>query len=122
MKKLSLSKIIGGIGIWMVPAFAFAQQNVTGIITLVKNLINTIIPILITIVIVLVIFNVIKMVTAGKETPEDKEKYKNNLIRAIIGLFVIVAIWGIVGILVNTLFPGGVSPVPINQIPQIPNL
>ncbi len=76
-----------------------------------------IIPILITLAVVWFIWGVITYIIAGDE--EKKKKATGMIIGGLIGLFVIVAFWGIIRLVTNTF---GVGPEQLNEdaIPCIP--
>lgn len=76
-----------------------------------------IIPILITLAVVWFIWGVITYVITGDE--EKKKKATGMIIGGLIGLFVIVAFWGIIRLVTNTF---GVGPEQLNEdaIPCIP--
>ncbi|MFA6397809.1 MAG: hypothetical protein WDK96_03115 [Candidatus Paceibacterota bacterium] len=92
------------------PVVAFAQilpsqsTDATDVLVIVKNIINTIIPIAIALGVVYFIFGVIKYVTAKDD--KSKQEARDVMIYGIIGLFVIVSIWGLVAILNNTFGVG----------------
>lgn len=103
-----MKKIILSLGVWLLPALVFAQnQTITGILGVIKKILNTVIPILITLGVVYFIWGVITYVTAGDE--EKRKEGRQRMIYGIIGLFVIISIWGLVGVLATTfgIGPGG---------------
>ena len=83
-------------GLSLVPFVAFAQTGgqIYGILNIVQNILNIIVPILITLGIVYFIYGVIGYVTAKDE--EKRTEARNVMIYGIIGLFVIVSIWGLI--------------------------
>lgn len=92
------------------PSLALAQAfqttldtsdgTIGGIMATVFQIINFLVPIGIALGIVYFIFTVIKYITAKDE--EQKGTYKGAMVYAIIGLFVITSIWGLVSVLNNT--------------------
>src|SRR3972149_11719304 len=102
MKKFG--KVLGfGVGFFL-PVLAFAQQisftetkGLFGVLNTIQRLLNVVIPILITLGVVYFIWGVIKYVTAKDE--EAQKEARSTMIYGIIGLFVIVSIWGLVGLL-----------------------
>ena len=91
----------GASGLALVPMLAFAQNisQISGILNIVQVVLNTIIPILITLGVIYFIYGVIGYVTAKDE--EKKDEARNVMIYGIIGLFVIVSIWGLIRFLGN---------------------
>jgi hypothetical protein len=88
----------------MLPSLAFAQANAWSILGVVQSIFNVLIPLLITLGVIYFIWGVIKYITA-KDEGEQAEARK-VMVSGIIGLFVIVAIWGLVGVITNTFGVG----------------
>jgi uncharacterized membrane protein YfcA len=112
MKKIiSLGVILG-----VTPAVAFAADAFS-ILTVINQLLDWVIPILITFAVVYFIWGVISYTISADE--EKKKKAKSAIIQGLIGLFVIVAFWGIIALITNTF---GVGPQKLNEdaIPCIP--
>lgn len=93
-----------------VPMISFAQRSSGGsatigsIMTTISGILNFIIPMLVTFAIITFIYGVINYVIAKDDAA--KEKGRNTMIYSIIGLFAIVAVWGLVQVLVNTFLGG----------------
>ncbi len=89
------------------PMFAFAQSltysgssGLGGIITFISTLLGYLFPLIITLSVVFIIWQIFRFAVAGGE--DDKSKAKTHIIWGIVGLFVMVSIWGLVGILQST--------------------
>jgi hypothetical protein len=105
--------VLSSLGLIIAPFLAFAQTT-TGsgscasqasgtigyILCIAGNILNTLIPILIVLGVVYFIWGVLQYVISSNE--EDKAKGKSHMIYGIIGLVVIVALWGLVSILTTT--------------------
>lgn len=111
MKKLL--KLLSVFVPFAMPAVALAQSAGTtlpggndafNILEVVSNIFGVVIPILVTFAVIWVIVGVIKYATADGE--EDQSKARSMIIHAIIALFVIVSIWGLVAILNQTFGVG----------------
>lgn len=88
-----------------VPFVASAQSATVGsIMTTISGILNFIIPMLITFAIILFIYGVIQYIVAKEDASKDKGR--SYMIYSIIGLFAIVAVWGLVQVLVNTFLGG----------------
>jgi len=100
MKKIGL--IGGGIAAAFLPFLALAQQSTKlgDVLSTVSKLLNTVIPILITLAMIYFIWGVIQYVTAKDE--EKQKEARSVMINGIIGLFAIVAIWGLVALISKT--------------------
>lgn len=75
------------------------------------QILNSVIPVLVALGVVYFVWGVVQFVIAGGE--EAKKKGKDHVIYGIIGLAVIVGLWGLVNIVVNTFGLGGVSAPPL---------
>jgi len=114
MKKIiSISAVLG-----FVPTFvSAASPTAFSILDTIGSILGTLIPILITLAVVYFIWGVIQYTLSNDE--EAKKKAKNGIIQGLIGLFVIVAFWGIVRVVQKT-FGVDNSQVPIvNPLPNI---
>lgn len=90
------------------------QTTLASILCKLSVLINTIIPILIALGVVYFIWGVISYVVAGDD--EAKTKGRDKMIYGLIGLLVIVSIWGLVNILKRSF---GVDNDPTISVPCI---
>jgi uncharacterized membrane protein YidH (DUF202 family) len=107
-------------GAVLAPMLAFAQTGAQlyTILGIVQNIINIIIPILITAGIAYFIYGVVSYVSSKDE--EKRKEARQIMIYGVIGLFVIVSIWGLIrslgsatgvqqggtGCIVNPALPG----------------
>ena len=73
---------------------------------------NLLIKVLIGIAVVLFLYGIIKYVSSGDDEAKRKEA-KNYIVYGIVVLFVMVSVWGLVGILSGSFrFSSSVIPVP----------
>lgn len=103
------------------PTAAFAQiggqiTNVDTAVTKFGIIGNTVISILITIAVIWIIVHVVRYLIAGGE--EERKKGGMAILWGIVGLFVILSIWGLVNILTNTFDTQ--RNIPINRFPDLP--
>lgn len=101
------------------PMIALATDTTAGdIMFTIGNLLGYVTPILVTIAVIYFIGTVIKYTLTKDES--QKKKAKDNIIPALIGLFLIVAFWGILSVVSNTF---NVGPEQLRQehIPCVPN-
>lgn len=92
-----------------------ASGTIEGIICKIGNILNMIIPILVVLGVVYFVWGVIQFVIASDE--EAKTTGRNRMIYGIIGLVVIVAMWGLVSIVITTF---GLSGCTIPLPPCVP--
>jgi len=64
---------------------------------------NTLIPILVGVAVVVFIWSIIKYL-ASSEDPTKKEGSKRILVMGVVGIFILVSIWGIVSIVLTIFF------------------
>ena len=110
MKK-SFSLFVVALGILsLAPVAAFAQ-NAQGVLTTIIGLIQTIITILIIGAIAYFIYTVVRYIMGKGDT--------GSIINGLIGLFVIVAFWGIIRIVQNTFGLDNNNQVQVQDVPCI---
>lgn len=106
-KLIVLSSFVMGLA----PVVAFAQTStscaavvnqgtIPGIICKIGEILNLVIPVLVVLGLVYFVWGVVSYVIASDE--EAKKSGRNRMIYGIIGLAVIVAVWGLVNILTTT--------------------
>jgi hypothetical protein len=74
--------------------------DIPSLLCKISQLLNSVIPVLIALGVVYFVWGVVTYVISSDE--EAKKTGRNRIIYGIIGLAVIVAMWGLVGILTNT--------------------
>lgn len=84
------------------PLLVSAQQltDINSVATKATNIGNLVVGLAISFAVIFIIFSVIKYLIAGGE--EDKKKGGMAILYGVIGLFVILSIWGLVAILRNS--------------------
>jgi len=95
------------------PFFALAA-TVTTLVEKIMSILNVVIPLLIALAVVIFLWGVVQYITAGGDEEKRKEA-RNTMIWGIVGLFVMVAVWGLVNVLVSTF---GLE----TTVPQVPGL
>src|SRR3989344_322232 len=125
MKKKLIT--LSGFVLGFAPFIALAQPtggrcdgiglgSIEGIICKIGDILSVIIPILVVLGVVYFVWGVISYVIGDDE--EAKKKGRDRMIYGIIGLVVIVAMWGLVSILDNTFGLGvGTSTPPLPGVP-----
>ncbi len=114
-----MKKIIAGV-LAFAPLAAFAQSTIRDVNSLTGTLTsigNVVIQILIAFAVVYIIFNVIRYIMSAND-PAKRKEIGLGILYGIVGLFVILSIWGLVAILTNS-FRTEITP-PTQQFPQIP--
>ena len=102
---------IVGSALFLVPLFAAAQstpQNITQLYALALSLFNSAIPVLIGATAVVFLYGVVKYVAVGGDSG-DRDEAIAYILYGLIGLFVMLSLWGLVGILTGTFNFGGAA-------------
>ncbi|MEK7647164.1 MAG: pilin [Patescibacteria group bacterium] len=95
------------VGLAILPLAASAA-TATDLITTVQGILNALIPLFMVIATVVFLWGVVRYITSAGEDEKVKEA-KNFIMYGLIGLFVMVSVWGLVGVLVSTFGVGGGS-------------
>ena len=111
-KKIGISSFL-----YFAPFVALAQTDVTSLLGTLGDILNTIIPLVIGLAFVFFLWGVFQYVT--KDGAEEKGKARDTIIYGIIGLFVMLAAWGLVNVLTQTFDLDTATP---TDIPGVPGL
>ena len=99
MKKLA---IVGTAA--LLPLFALAQvENIGlgGFLLVINRILNTLVPIIVGIAFIVFLWGVVQYILAGGDE-EKRTESRQFIIYGVIGMFVMVAAWGLVRILIQT--------------------
>ena len=121
--------VLSGFVLGLAPVVALAQVtgggptqcasgNITtlqGLLCKIAELLGAVLPVLIALGVVLFVWGVIQYVVGDDE--EAKKKGRNRMIYGIIGLAVIIGLWGLVKIVTNTF---GIENVENITFPTVP--
>lgn len=98
--KTTIKKIIP-FGLMAMPFVVGAVSDVNDLFALAESILGKLAPMLVAIAVVILLVAILGYIKAGAD--EDKKKtYKDLMIYGIIGLFVMVSVWGLVAILSGT--------------------
>lgn len=89
---------------FVVPSFAFAQQTITDINSLATKLTsigNLLTYLLVALAVIFIIWNVVMFLIKGND-PAARTGALHSILWGVVGLFIIVSIWGLVNILKGT--------------------
>ena len=116
MKKLTTRGL--AITAAFAPVLVFAQNFGTngffGLLDAANTLINRLIPFIIALTVLVFLWGVFRFVTA--QDAEKRKEAKGYILWGIVGLFVMVSVWGLVNILVRTFSLNTNAP----ALPQVP--
>jgi uncharacterized membrane protein len=120
-----MKKFIAVLSVALLPVFAQAQGGIQtsyidSIIRYAKDLLATALPFIIALAVVWFVWNIFRYVVAGGD--DAKEAAKTHILWGIIGLFVMVSVWGIVNVVASTLgINSGGNAAQTPQLPSIPS-
>ena len=89
------------LGLMATPFAAGAVSDVNQLIDLVETTIDRLAPLFIAIAVIVLLVAIVNYMRAG-EDEEKRSKAKSLMIYGIIGLFVMVSVWGLVNLLTGT--------------------
>lgn len=110
--------------VWLLPTFAHAQvipggQSIWQIgAPILAYIMNNLIPILVTVAVIILVINIIRYIINVKAGDIKSGDMAKQLGWSIGGLFVILAIWGIIAVISKTLGIGvGGAPIDLPRVP-----
>ncbi len=109
--KKTLTRKAAAIAIAIAPLFAAAQVTVNGLINTFKGILGAVIPFFMILATVIFLWGVIQYITAGGEEEKIKSG-RTYMLWGIIGLFVMVAVWGLVNVIATTTGIGTNNTIP----------
>lgn len=104
------------LGIFPVVAFAAENATVISILKTISAILAILMPILIALAAIYFVWGILTFIMAKEE--EQKKAGRSKIINGLIGLFVIVAFWGIIGVVMRTF--GVYNQLPQDVVPQVP--
>lgn len=115
-----MKKIIASL-VLFVPMIASAEVlvDVNSVVRKANSLGNLFIQLLISFAVIWIIFNVVRFLIVGADNEEKRTSARQAILWGVVGLFVILSIWGLVRILQNTFQTDVSGPgiVPANPYP-----
>lgn len=95
--------------------FLAMAADVNSLIKTIMDILNVVVPLLIAVAVVVFLWGVVQYITAAGDE-EKRKSGRQTMIWGIVGLFVMVAVWGLVNILISTF--GLDTSVPV--VPGLP--
>ena len=120
-----MKKIIAALTVSLLPATAFAQSlssinNVNDVTNTFQSLLDLATSIIVALAVVFIIWNVVKYLIQGGADADKRKEAQSAIFAGIIGLFVIVSIWGLVSILKNTFVTTDTTSQSVRNINRVP--
>ena len=97
--------------------FIASAQTFGSILTVISGLVNTLIPLTMALALLAFFWGLVRYIWNGA-SEEAKDEGKRIMIAGIVGLFVMVSIWGLVGIIGQTFGVrqgGSITPPTVNR-------
>lgn len=91
-------------------------SNVNNLATRLAGIGNIITYLLVGLAVIYIIWNIVQYFIKGEKGGGDRKEAGMNILWGIVGLFIIVSLWGLVNILVNTFYTD--ANVPRNRFPN----
>jgi len=110
------------LSLFVLPMVANAQgATIETVILDVTYLLSLAVPLLITLALVYFIWGLGEFIFAGASDETKRAEGRNRMIWGIIALFVIVSVWGLVGIVARTFSIDQTSTLRGDQVPLVEN-
>lgn len=93
-------KILPFVGLG-IPFTVMAATDLISILFTFKSILNYLVPILVVVALVMFIWGVIQYIASGTDATKRAEA-RNLILYGVIGLFAIVAVWGLVEVIIET--------------------
>jgi len=91
--------------------------SLINLISLVQNIVQRLVPLGIGMAVVALFFGIVMFIIKGRDDPKEHDKWMKWMMFSVLGLFVMVAIWGLVGFLASVLGVGVGGSAPTPSIP-----
>lgn len=122
---LQISTGNGNGGSLLIGQQAMANGQVGGslinLIQLVQNIVARLVPLGIGMAVVALFFGIIMFLVQGRDDEKKRKSWLSWMMYSVLGLFVMVAIWGLVGFLASVLGVGVGGSAPTPTIPTVLN-
>jgi predicted membrane protein len=109
-----MKKVLAGVVVGLVPLLALAQGTIISVIGKVKGILDAVVPVIIGLAVIYFLWNVAKYVLSA----DGKEEARTGMIWGIIGIVVMVSVWGLVALVQNSFDIRGTSA---QNVPTLPN-
>lgn len=120
MKKISLFFYSLGVGTFLSPLLVNAQtlqgvRDFKGLVAVVLNVLEKAAAFLVGLAVFIIIYGIFKYITKAAD-PEARKEGLRFVAYGVVGVFVMISMWGLVRVLVNTFYFSG-SGLPISSPP-----
>ena len=103
------------------PATVSAAATFAEALGILQGLLNGLLPILIALAVAIFLWGVLKYIRAS-DNPDQRTEGRELMIYGIIAIFVMVSLWGLVSVIVDTFFDPSDLTIGGGDVPQFPEL
>jgi Type IV secretion system pilin len=97
------ASLLAGSALLVLPLFAHAQTNLFGVYGTVTGIINGIlVPLLFAVAFLTFLWGIFEYFIAGGANEEKRKQGKSFILYGLIGFFIMMSVWGLVNVVVNT--------------------
>ena len=104
--KKIMKKFLYALPMFLLPFVSSAEvistTGINAVITDITGIINRIVPLLIGIAVLVFLWGVLKYVISGADDADKRKEARGFMIWGIVSIFIMVSVWGLVGILQRT--------------------
>jgi protein-S-isoprenylcysteine O-methyltransferase Ste14 len=113
-----MKKFLSVVALALTPAVAFASvsSGIAALLSTVSSTLGALVYIVMSLGLLVFLWGIVQYVIAGSD--DKKDAAKHVMLWGIIGLFVMSTVWGIVGLLKDTIW----GSADIGQPPEIPSV
>lgn len=108
MKKFTRFLLLTAFMVLPAVAFAAAPQNLQDLVVRAQDFIRLLVPLAMSLAILAFVWGLLKYMFNADNPAKRKEGY-SFMLYGILALFVMASVWGLVALLGNTIFGGGVG-------------
>lgn len=113
-----MKKILASVALWGVPAIAFAQAGVQGLLIAILTFLNSVlIPFIFTLAFLFFLVNAVRYFIIGGGNETERDKARRFALWGILAFVLMVSIWGIANLLTSGFGIDRTVPVCPDYIP-----
>ena len=103
---------------WLLLPVVVSAQSIEGVIDSAQVVLNMVIPFLMTLAVAVFVWGVMMYIASAGDAEKEK-KARGRIVFGLVGLFVLVAFWGLIAIIIDTFLFSATTPGTI-ELPDMP--
>ena len=116
-----MKKFLFALPMFALPFVTLAEElqldNVGNFIDTIIGLMNKVVPLLIGLAVLVFLWGVLKYVISGADDADKRKEARGFMIWGIVSIFIMVSVWGLVGILQSSFGVGDGSDITLPVLP-----